>query len=241
MADSAAPGADGFRAGVVALVGRPNAGKSTLLNRLVGEKLAIVTAKPQTTRSRILGILTLEHAQVVLLDTPGLHPGVKPLDAALTEQAEEAARDADVVCVLVDATRGPSEDHTALLARLEQEGRPHLLVATKADLAPGAPGAWPATPLRVSARTGEGVEPLLAALVERLPESPPLYPEDELSDRPLRFLAAELVREAAFEALSQELPYSPRRRGGRVRREPPGPRADPGQPDRGAGPRRSGS
>jgi GTP-binding protein Era len=201
------------RAGVVALLGRPNAGKSTLLNRLLGEKLAIVSRKPQTTRSRIAGILSLPHAQLVLLDTPGLHAGNQPLNAAMNEMVAEAARDCDVALVLVDLTRGWEPAHEGLWQELGQRRKPRLLVGTQRDRAPRA--VWPPPALEgaaaaygVSARTGEGLDALREAIVVRLPESPPLYPEDEISDRPLRFLVAERVREAAFEALSQELPYA---------------------------------
>ena len=203
------------RAGVVAILGRPNAGKSTLLNRLIGEKLAIVTAKPQTTRSRILGILTLERAQLLLLDTPGMHAGAKALNRAMGDQVDEAARDCDAAVLLVDPTEGWGEDLDQLLARLAERGTPVVVAGTKSDLPRAAQAAWPppaargaAAVLRLSARTGEGIPELLDEIVPRLPESPRLYPEDELSDRPVRFLAAELVREAAFEELSQELPYA---------------------------------
>jgi GTP-binding protein Era len=200
----------GHRAGVVALLGRPNAGKSTLLNRILGEKLAIVTSKPQTTRSRILGIHTLPGAQILFVDTPGLHAGGKALNAALNEQALAAADDCDAALLLLDPAGGLGADHRALLARLSARGTPVVVAATRADL-PVPPPEWlpPDAPpvLRVSGRTGEGVDALVSALVERLPESPPLYPEDALSDRSLRWLAGEEVREAAFEVLAQELPY----------------------------------
>jgi GTP-binding protein Era len=203
------------RTGVCALLGRPNAGKSTLLNVLLGEKLAIVTAKPQTTRSRILGVLTLANAQVLLFDTPGVHGLDRRLNAAMRDTIDEVAEDCDVACLLVDPREGLGSALAELLERLRRRGAPVLLVATKADLPavrelpwppPGAPPADAS--LRVSAHSGEGLDALLAAIVERLPESPPLYPEDELSDRPVRFLAAELVREAAFEELADEIPYS---------------------------------
>jgi GTP-binding protein Era len=199
------------RAGVVALLGKPNAGKSTLLNRLLGWKLAIVTAKPQTTRSRILGILTRADAQLVLLDTPGMHASAKPLNVALNEIVDEAAKGCDVALLLVDLTQGWDDEHADLARRLGEAGTPLLVVGTKSDLARGAAPAWPGDaprPLRVSARTGAGIDTLQGRTLELLPESPPLYPEDELSDRPMRFLAAELVREAAFEVLEQELPYA---------------------------------
>jgi GTP-binding protein Era len=202
------------RSGVVALLGRPNAGKSTLLNRLVGEKLAIVTAKAQTTRSRILGILTLPNAQLLLVDTPGLHRGEKALNVALNELADAAAADCDVALVLADPREEWGEAEQSMLERLRGHGAASVLAATKSDLAAAAAVPWPppgaadATALRISAQTGQGIQALLDALVERLPEAPPLYPGDQLSDRPVRFLVAELVREAAFEELGQELPYA---------------------------------
>ncbi len=198
---------------MVAILGLPNAGKSTLLNRLLGEKLAIVTPKPQTTRSRLLGVLTLPGAQILLLDTPGLHHGATALHRAMQEATEAALQDCDLALVLVDAARGWEPPHQALLERLQALRKPFLLVETQADRpAGGAPipgaaleraAAW----LRVSALRGEGLGALLSAILARLPEAPPLYPADELTDRPLRFLAAELVREAAFQVLGQELPY----------------------------------
>jgi len=200
---------------VVAILGRPNAGKSTLLNRLLGQKLAIVTRKPQTTRSRILGILTLEDAQLLLLDTPGFHDSPKALNRFLNEAVEEALEDCDTAVLLVDALAGWDEGHEALCARLAKRGAPVVLVATKNDRPGNAAVAWPpprvegaAFALRVSARTGEGVDALIRKLVELVPEAPAYYPADEVTDRSLRFLAAELVREAAFVALSQEIPYS---------------------------------
>jgi GTP-binding protein Era len=199
------------RAGAVAILGRPNAGKSTLLNHLLGEKLAIVTSKPQTTRSRILGILSRENFQILFFDTPGMHESAKPLNVALNELVNSAARDCDLGLLLVDPYAGWGEDHAALHAKLVARECPVIVVATKADLENRRNVEWPASApamRSISAATGEGVEDLLADSVARLPVSPPLYPEDQLSDRPLRFLAAELVREAAFEELGQELPYA---------------------------------
>jgi GTP-binding protein Era len=197
------------RAGVVALLGRPNAGKSTLLNRLLGQKLAIVTAKPQTTRSRILGISTLPDAQVLWLDTPGLHGGTgKPLNRALNALAEAAAEDCDLALLLVDPERGIDAELCAVRARIQQRGAGMLVVASKADRM-ARPSSGPAPDFRVSGRTGEGVDALLAAVVARLPIGPRLYDDPEqLTDRSLRWLAAECVREAVFEELEQELPYS---------------------------------
>jgi GTP-binding protein Era len=200
------------RAGVVAILGRPNAGKSSLLNAILGEKIAIVCDKPQTTRSRILGIKNRPGAQILFLDTPGLHESARTLNAILNQQAHEAGNDCDVALLLFDLTGRWGEDHAAQLARLHERETSVIVVGTKLDR-PRAreapfppPGAEAAC--RVSSHSGEGIEALLDAIGERLPESPPLYPEDDVSDRSLRFLAAELVREAATDALDQELPYA---------------------------------
>jgi GTP-binding protein Era len=207
--------AEPFRSGVVALLGRPNAGKSTLMNRLLGEKIAIVSPKPQTTRSRTLGIVTLEHAQLLLLDTPGWQKGPQPLHAALNRLAEAAARGCDVAVLLVDLGRGWGEVESALAAGAAAAGAAVLAVGSKRDLAREPYPGWPppaeagcAQVLTLSARTGEGLPELVAACVSRLPESPPHFRDDEISDRPLRFLAAELVREAALHELAQEVPYA---------------------------------
>jgi len=199
------------RAGVVAILGRPNAGKSTLLNQLLGEKLAIVTAKPQTTRSRILGILSQENFQILFFDTPGMHESAKPLNVALNELVDSAAKECDLGLLLVDPYGGWGEDHVALYAKLLARSCPVIVVATKVDLENRRKIEWPpdAPEMRaISAKTGAGVRELLEEIAEQLPVSPPHYPEDQLSDRPMRFLAAELVREAAFEELGQELPYA---------------------------------
>lgn len=233
-AQSISHGSAAHRAGVVALLGRPNAGKSTLLNRLLGEKLAIVTAKPQTTRSRILGVLTRPGAQLLLLDTPGFcevgaaeargasgapgareapgTPGVRrgaALIRALNEIALRVASDCDAAVLLVDPAQGWSAAHAALREQFARRGAPLLVAASKCDSqrACAAAAALPVD-LRISAQTGAGVEALIERLAALLPESPALYDADTLTDRSLRFLAAEAIREAVFEELSQELPYS---------------------------------
>jgi GTPase len=202
------------RCGVVVLLGRPNAGKSTLLNRLLGEKIAAVTPKPQTTRTQVMGIVTREGSQILLFDTPGLHEGSKPLDVAMRDAVTRATEDCDVAVLLVDAAAGYEPVHAEWLAKLSGRGVPVLLVATQVDRPECARAAWPppgtesaAAALRISARTGAGVEDFVAAIVARLPEGPPHFPADQLTDRPTRFIAAEFVREAAFLELSQELPY----------------------------------
>ena len=173
MVDAAPP----HRSGVVALLGRPNAGKSSLLNRLIGAKLAIVTPKPQTTRGRLLGVLTLEGAQVLLHDTPGIHPGRGELHAAMQRAAAEAAEGCDLALVLVDGTRGWEPAHDALAARLAV---PWLAVRTKLDLARAPKGPWPppatagaSGQLEVSAATGQGIDALLREVVAGCRRGPP--------------------------------------------------------------------
>jgi GTP-binding protein Era len=204
-----------FRAGFVALLGPPNVGKSSLLNAVLGQRLAIVSAKPQTTRSRILGILPRDGAQILFLDTPGRHRSPKKLNEALNSIVHDVARDCDVACLLVDRVVGWTEIHDELAEGLAAANRPTLVVGTKSDLRRARQNAWPidAAPAvwpahAISSRTEEGIEGLLDAIVENLPASPPLYGEDDLTDRPMRWLCAEMIRESVFEMLDQELPYS---------------------------------
>lgn len=208
-------GIEDHRAGFVALLGPPNAGKSSLLNAFLGERLAIVTAKPQTTRSRILGILPRPGAQLLFFDTPGRHRNPKKLNDKLNAVVEDVARDCDVALLLVDRVEGWTEVHADLAESLLAANRPTLLVGTKSDLrrareapwpVPEAPPEWAAH--AISAQAGEGLEDLLDGIVERLPKSPPLYAEDQLTDRPTRWLCGELIREAVFQLLDKELPYS---------------------------------
>jgi len=210
--------ADGTRAGYVALVGRPNAGKSTLLNTLIGEKLSIVTPRAQTTRDRVTGILTREDGQVVFVDTPGLLEPRYLLQQSMLEAALSALRSADATLLLLDGTRStedapPAETLEALAAA------PALHVGlNKTDVAEDAAlDAWqgwaaehlPGRPVnRLSAATGAGVDALLDALVRELPPSPYLFPEDDIAVQPVRFFVAELVRETLFEELREEVPYS---------------------------------
>lgn len=194
------------RCGVAALLGRPNAGKSALLNALVGEKLAIVSAKAQTTRGRLLGVVTRPTAQILLHDTPGLHPGAREFNRLLCERALEAARDADVRVLLfeADARWGEAEEQVAALPP------PIVLVRTKCDLAKPGPVPGPerfAATVETSATRGEGIQALLEAIEALLPEGPALYPEDALTDANLRFLAAEQIREVVFEHYRDEIPY----------------------------------
>jgi len=182
---------------------------------LLGEKLAIVTAKPQTTRSRILGILTLPGAQLLLHDTPGLHESGSRLNELMNESVGEAIRDCDVGVLMVDRAAGWTAIHDRLLGELRKSGKPFVVVGTKDDLRDHPELAWPPAPLApgeeavsISGLTGQGVTELLDRVVAQLPESPPLYPEEELTDRPLRWLCGELIREAVFQCLDKELPYA---------------------------------
>lgn len=205
------------RAGFVAILGRPNAGKSTLLNALVGEHLAAVSAKVQTTRHRIPGFWTDGESQIVFVDTPGLLEPGYPLQDAMMETARAALDGVDAVYWLVDHDE-PSDLERALLDGLARRETPLFLLLTKADQVPAAKldaraARWgSAAPwrhrLRIAAPTGEGLDALLEATRELLPEQPFFYPADQLTDLNLRFLAAELVREACYEELGQELPYS---------------------------------
>ncbi|HEX7980312.1 MAG TPA: GTPase Era [Gemmatimonadaceae bacterium] len=200
------------RAGIVTVVGKPNAGKSTLLNRIIGEKLAIVSEKPQSTRDRIVGIRTTDDVQMVVLDTPGLLNPRYELHRAMRTTALRALQDADVIVYLADATeRAPVGLVEA--AALETPPRaPVVTVLNKVDAIRPAERAELREALPdarfVSALTGEGVDDLLAELEAALPEGPFLYPEDEISTAPVRFFVAELVRETALEQLDEELPYS---------------------------------
>ncbi|HWI26204.1 MAG TPA: GTPase Era [Stellaceae bacterium] len=206
------------RCGYVALVGAPNAGKSTLLNQLVGAKLSIVSPKVQTTRSRVLGIVVEDAAQLVFVDTPGIFAPKRRLERAMVAAAWAGAEDADFVVVLVDAARGVDADAERIIAGLKSAGRRAVLVLNKVDLV-DPPRLLPlADRLRkealfdavfmVSALTGDGVADLRRHLAAALPEGPWLYPEDQLTDLPMRLLAAEVTREQVFLQLQQELPYA---------------------------------
>ena len=200
------------RAGILTVVGKPNAGKSTLLNRIVGEKLSIVSDKPQSTRDRIVGIHSTDDVQIVILDTPGLLNPRYALQKAMRGAALAALADADVVLHLVDATDGPPES-LAELAQVEKPtGAPTVLAFNKTDLLPKGRRAelqeQYADASFISAATGAGVDKLLARISALLPESEFLYPADDISTQTLRFFAAELVRETALEQLEDEVPYS---------------------------------
>ena len=200
------------RAGIVTVVGKPNAGKSTLLNRIIGQKLSITSPKPQSTRDRVVGIHTTDDVQMVLLDTPGLLNPKYALQQAMRGIALEALRDADVIVHLVDA----EDDRPVPLATAAELNfaptAPTILVLNKVDLlsAPALQGLKSEFPdaMFISSTDGTGVDELLAMLAGRLPVSPFLYPDDEISTQTMRFFASELVRETALEQLDEDVPYS---------------------------------
>jgi GTPase len=213
------------RSGFAALVGRPNVGKSTLLNRLVGEKIAIVSPKPQTTRTRITGMVTLPEGQVAFVDTPGIHEARGALNRAMVEAALTSLEEVDVVLLLVEPALGPdgktpqvTPGVRAILERLAGVRKPVILVVNKVDtvpkpvLLPYVAALTAARPfdevLFVSALTGDGVEDLLRKTLARLPDGPPLFDPDTFTDQQERTLAAELIREQVLRHCRQEVPHS---------------------------------
>jgi GTP-binding protein Era len=205
------------RCGFVALIGAPNAGKSTLLNALVGSKVTIVSHKVQTTRALIRGITLEGKAQLIFVDTPGIFAPKRRLDRAMVTTAWSGAHEADLIGVLIDARKGIDEEAEALLARLADVKPTKILILNKIDLVPrdtlllltkiaNEKAKFDST-FMISALTGDGVADLKTWLADRMPPSPWLYPADQMSDAPLRQLAAEITREKLFERLHQELPY----------------------------------
>ena len=205
------------RCGFVALIGAPNVGKSTLVNALVGSKVTIVSRKVQTTRALIRGIVIDDNAQIILVDTPGIFLPKRRLDRAMVSTAWSGAHDADLVCVLLDAKAGIDEEAEAILSKLATVKHPKILVLNKIDLLPRekllalAKAANDrlafASTFMVSALSGDGVDDLRHTLAAMVPPGPYHYPEDQMSDAPMRHLAAEITREKIYRQLHQELPY----------------------------------
>jgi GTP-binding protein Era len=205
------------RCGFVALVGAPNAGKSTLLNQLVGAKVSIVSRKAQTTRALVRGIAIAGEAQIILVDTPGIFAPKRRLERAMVASALAGAGDADAIVLLIDARRGLDAEVEEIIARLRELSAPKILVLNKVDLVPResllaltaavTQKADFTDTFMISALNGDGVPDLLVKLASLMKPSPWLYPEDQLSDAPLRILAAEITREKIFERLHDELPY----------------------------------
>ncbi len=211
------PATTATRAGFVALIGAPNAGKSTLINALVGTKVSIVSRKVQTTRTQVRGIAIHEQSQIVFVDTPGIFAPKRRLDRAMVASAWGGASDADVVCLLIDVKKAETEETRAILERLTAIRQPKALILNKIDTLERSALLALAQSLNarckfdhtfmISALTGSGVASLLISLAKIMPPGPWLYPEDQISDAPLRFLASEITREKLFERLHDELPY----------------------------------
>jgi GTP-binding protein Era len=206
------------KAGLVSFIGRPNAGKSTLLNRMVGTKLAIVSDKPQTTRNRILGVRNYPDAQVVFLDTPGIHRPLHRMNVRMVDTAVDTIREVDVLALVVDAAEPAGKGDSFVLDLVRKSDAPVFLILNKVDLI-RKPRLLPmiaryhemgtfAEIVPVSAATGENVERLERAIVDRLPEGEPMYPADYLTDQPERFFAAEIVREKVLQFTHAEIPFS---------------------------------
>lgn len=206
------------RCGYVAIVGAPNAGKSTLVNALVGTKVSIVSPKVQTTRFRVLGILMAGPAQVILVDTPGIFQPKKRLERAMVAAAWGGATDADLICLLVDAQKGYDDNTRSIVEKLREAGRKAVLVLNKVDVVKkekllalaadlDAEGIFTQV-FMVSALTGSGLDALNRLFVASVPQGPWMFPEDEVSDLPQRMLAAEITREKAFHQLHEEVPYA---------------------------------
>jgi len=207
-----------MKSGYVSLIGRPNAGKSTLLNTMVGAKVAIVSDKPQTTRARILGVKNYPDGQIVFVDTPGIHRPLHRLNVRMVDAAVETLREVDVVALIFDASTKPGHGDEFVTALLEKVRNPVVLVLNKIDLVQKAKllpliervQKWRefAAIVPVSAQTGDGVDRLERVLLEQLPEGDSLYPEDYLTDQPERTLVAETVREKILQHTRAELPFS---------------------------------
>ncbi len=207
------------RCGFVAIIGAPNAGKSTLVNQLVGAKVSIVSRKVQTTRMMIRGIAVAGGTQIVLVDTPGIFKPQKRLDRAMVQAAWTGASDADAIILLVDAVRGVDEDTGRIVERLKESDIPLILVINKVDRVGSKEQLLPLVEaltgdlkfeeiFMLSALHGDGVGTLSDALAARMPEGPWHFPEDDISDLPMRLLAAEITREKIYDRLHQELPYA---------------------------------
>ena len=207
-----------MKTGFVSLIGRPNAGKSTLLNRLVGTKLAIVSDKPQTTRNRILGVRNYPDAQVVYLDTPGIHRPLHRMNVRMVDAAVDTIRDVDVLGLVVDVTEPPGKGDRFVLDLVKGAAAPVFLILNKIDLMKKSRllplirqysemGAF-AEIVPLSAATGDNVDRLERAILDRLPEGEPMYPADYLTDQPERFFAAEIVREKLLQFTHAEIPFS---------------------------------
>ncbi|MBU4126075.1 MAG: GTPase Era [Proteobacteria bacterium] len=207
-----------FKSGFVTIAGAPNVGKSTLLNRMIGEKISITSKKPQTTRNRIIGIVHRPSSQIVFIDTPGVHKAKGPLNIRIVDVALSALADVDLILIVLDVTNPDPESEQLLIKRLEKQKGPVILVLNKIDLIKKPEllviiDKWTKaysfeSIIPVSAKHGTQVEELIKAMERILPNGPPFFPEDAITDMPERFIAAEMVREKVFRLTGEEIPYS---------------------------------
>jgi len=207
-----------FKSGFIGIIGRPNVGKSTLLNAVVGEKIAIATHKPQTTRNRITGILNIDQGQLVFVDTPGIHKPATMLNRQMVASANETFKNTDILCLLVDAVAGFHRDDRQVIDTAGLAGLPIVLVINKTDLIAKTKLLPLMDEIRqyrdfeaiipVSALTGEGIADLIGELWKMLPEGPPYFPEEMMTDRSERFIAAEMIRKQIIVLTHQEVPYA---------------------------------
>ncbi|HEY0174594.1 MAG TPA: GTPase Era [Pyrinomonadaceae bacterium] len=215
---SKSSGREGYRSGYVALVGRPNAGKSTLLNRMVGEKIAAVSNKPQTTRHQIRGVITRPEGQIVLVDTPGVHQPGYLLNRRMMAAVHDALEGVDLVCLIRDASAPTGNGDRFVLDLVKRAGKPSILLLNKTDKLEDKRKLLPLIELYsrehewrgvvpLSARTGDQLEDLVREFVSNLPEGEPIFEEDELTDQPMRTLVAEMVREKILHVTGEEIPY----------------------------------
>lgn len=207
-----------FKSGFIAIIGRPNVGKSTLMNAILGEKLSIISDRPQTTRNKILGVKNVEGGQLIFLDTPGIHKGKYLMDRLMVKEALSSIEGTDLILAVVDASRPLTEEDEMVLESLKEAGPPAFLIINKVDLIkkdlllPQIARYSSSYNFReivpVSAATGEGTEDLIRMIKNALPEGPMYFPEDTLTDKPMRFVAAEIIREKAINLTREEIPYS---------------------------------
>ena len=207
-----------FKSGFIGIIGRPNVGKSTLLNAAIGEKIAIATHKPQTTRNRITGILNIEQGQLVFVDTPGIHKASTMLNQQMVATATDTFKNADILCLLMEADTGLQRDDRLIIDSLKQTGLPIVLVINKIDLIAKTKLLPLIDEMRqyydfeaiipISALTKDGISDFIGELWKLLPEGPPCFPEDMMTDRSERFIASEIIRKQIIVLTRQEIPYA---------------------------------
>jgi GTPase len=207
-----------FRSGFIAIIGAPNVGKSTLLNQMIGEKISITSNKPQTTRNRILGVVHRPGSQLIFIDTPGIHKAYRPLNMRIVDAAFSALQNVDIILIMVDAAKPDLESESYIVKRLENTKQPVILLLNKIDLVKKSDllpfiDKWSKAYsfeaiIPISVILGDRLDELISVMEPLLPEGPPYYPENTLTDMPERFIAAEMIREKVFRLTGQEIPYS---------------------------------